>query len=120
VRTYQYLAFTKSYKSDVKYRHCAIIFDKNYKIISIFVNKFKHNEIGTIHAEEGAIFQCLKENPSIDISKCTLLVVRSTLDGKHANSAPCDKCVGIMKQTGVKTCLFSNGNGKDINITEIN
>ena len=114
IRNGIYYAISRSFQSKVATgKHCAILFDSRYKIISSSINRHKEGGlIGSVHAEEGLIDDILSKNPNFDFSSCTLLVVRGNLLGGYSNSAPCDKCLGLMVRVGVGTILFTSRDGE--------
>lgn len=114
IRNGIYYAFYKSFQSEVATgKHCAILFDSNYRIISSSINKHRTDGVmGSIHAEEGLLGSIKSNNPNFDFTTTTLLVVRGNLLGGYSNSAPCDKCLGLMIDCGVGTIIFTSRDGE--------
>lgn len=110
IRRGLYLAFCKSFSSRVHTgKHCAVLFDKHLNIVKTFVNCHKPDGgMGTIHAEEGLIETILNEDPYYDFSNCTLLVVKTNKIGGFSNSAPCDKCLGLIRRYNIGMVVFTN------------
>jgi hypothetical protein len=90
-------------------KHCAILFDKHYKMIHYFVNRYRTDGVlGSVHAEEGLIKHITKGTPHFDFSDTTLVVVRGNLIGEYSNSCPCDNCLCLLRKTKVKNIIFTS------------
>tara|TARA_B110000285_G_scaffold175383_1_gene196717 strand:+ start:247 stop:744 length:498 start_codon:yes stop_codon:yes gene_type:complete len=60
------------------------------------------------HAEVDVLRKCIKQNVK---SKINLYVVRISDKGEYRNSAPCNKCVTLLKQHNVKMIIYSTDEG---------
>lgn len=103
VRCASHLAFNRAYEeSTIKHKHAAVVFDGNDKIIAIGVNT------PDTHAEINALERMPQD---VDISKCTLVVVRASRNGCFAKSNPCDDCYRLIRNAGLRSIIFSGTNG---------
>ena len=109
IRNSLYLAFSKSFSSDVQTgKHCAVLLDENNTIVKTFVNCHKKDGFGTVHAEEGLIKHIIIDYPDFDFSKCKIVIVRGNKIGRFSNSAPCDKCLKLMLSVNVGQIIFTS------------
>ena len=81
--------------------HCAVILHGSCDNVVAISNNNKAR-----HAEVGAI-ELLP--PGIDRSECFMVVVRATVRGKMKNSMPCRNCMDTLKESGISSCIYSNG-----------
>jgi len=98
-----------------RFKHGAIIYDKNGKVLSVGRNiphyrpglkKYGYKNL-LLHAESDAILKC---NPE-DLKGSNLLVIR-TGKNKLCNSKPCEHCLSMILQCGIKHVYYSNVDGK--------
>ena len=61
------------------------------------------------HAEIDVLRKCLKMNIK---RKINMYVIRISDDGKYRNSAPCNKCISILKEYNIRTIVYSTEYGK--------
>lgn len=96
------MGYQKALTSDVKVaKHCAIILDKEYNILTYFVND-------KLHAEDGAIKQ---------IGNCPeakyILVVRGNMLGNMTLSKPCLECYKSIKTCeSIEQIIYTTGTMK--------
>lgn len=104
-----------SQKSNVKYKHGAIIIDEKGKVLSkahnakiIFSIKSK-DELDekklTFHAEEICINKAL--NRGISLKNKILIAIRTNKNKEIKLSKPCKNCQKLMKKVGIKYCIYS-------------
>lgn len=77
-------------------------------ILSIGHNTYSHGhpkalKLGNIHAEHRALLRRQHYDPRGNL---VLYVYRETADGRQANSRPCDNCLELMKEAGVRIVRF--------------
>ena len=96
--------------SSYKYKLGAVIFNKG-KIVAIGNNSTKTNpklskifKHATLHAECDAILHCV--NPQ-QLKGSSMFVVRETNDERPAMAKPCDMCVTMMYENGIKTVYWT-------------
>lgn len=108
-RNYAFLGFSLALKhGKVKCgKHCSIIYDENYEIKSSFVNERLTGRKTSIHSETGAINMCC---PEVNLSKCTIMVIRASNLGVFSMSRPCLDCYTNIKNAGIKTIIYSYNN----------
>lgn len=101
-RNVLFYAFYQAQFRDIKLgNHCAIVLHKSWNnVVAMSIN----NE--TRHAEVGAIKAIPKH---IKRSECFMVVVRATIKGRMKNSMPCRSCMQHLENSGIKTCIYSNG-----------
>lgn len=108
------LARVESLKVDFRARIGAVLVKKR-KPISIGRNKpkkshpliYKHDKFKTLHAELDA---CLGISRHLTIDS-SIYTYRELKDGTLANSKPCDMCIAILKELGVKKVYYTHSNG---------
>lgn len=66
------------------------------------------------HAEEAVIENFRKKNQKIRSNRLRIIVIRINSKGQLADSRPCNRCVRIMQQAGIKRVTYSNADGKII------
>lgn len=110
------LAYDDAIKSEHQYKHGCAIFDKN-KIIVTGRNKKKFvpslKKYGykkcLLHAESDAILKLEREQP---MNKVTLLVLRvSKAKTKLCNSKPCEHCMAMIRERGIRKIMYSLPSG---------
>ena len=95
-------------KSNYIFRLGAILI-KGGSIHSTGWNTVDHPEspLYSEHAEESVL-----RKTSYKAKGATLLVVRIKRDGLMAMSYPCERCLNLIKQVGIKNLVFSNHAGE--------
>lgn len=68
----------------------------------------KYSPVKAMHSEVAALLAC--KNKSL-LKKAVMIVYREARDGTMANSRPCSVCMAILKDSGLKTIMFSTPNG---------
>jgi hypothetical protein len=85
--------------------------------INDFKNKILRESMSlSKHAEETAIekYRDMMKTGIIKRSmrkRLHILVIRTNKEGELKESKPCDHCVRIMKETGIKKVTYSSGSG---------
>lgn len=106
------LAKKLSFKSDYPPHKLGAVIVKRNSIIGIGFNKTKTHpkaktRYKTIHAEMAAILNTRME----DLSGCSIYIYRETKDGIPALAKPCEYCLELIKQVGIKNIYYSDTNG---------
>jgi len=109
------LARKTSLLSDHKSHKMAAVIVKGKSVLAARPNwQFKTHpeyhridQLKTLHAESSAILSCRHKN---DLRGSTIVVFRSTKDGRLAMSKPCEACTKLMKIYGIKKVVYTNGN----------
>jgi deoxycytidylate deaminase len=68
---------------------------------------------GSIHAEEAAILQAIKEHGISELRNSTLHVVRIAKSGQLAMAKPCAHCEELLRRFQVKKVLYSTTHGME-------
>lgn len=113
------LAIYEAMKSERQYRHGCVIFEKNQVIASghnkkRFVPALKKYGYKRclLHAESDAI---LKTDRSAQLKRATLLVLRiskaRTIRAKLCSSKPCENCMAMIRERGIRKIMYSLSNG---------
>lgn len=96
----------------LEYSLCAAIVSGG-RILSTGVNKqkkhgiveaYKNNEWCNMHAEIDAILQVRRK---IDLTGSKMYVARMTMDGVICNAKPCDMCLEVIRNYGIKRVLYT-------------
>lgn len=92
------------------HKHGCVIVNKS-RVISVGFNKMKTttkstHPYPTIHAEMDAIFKA-----RTDLRGTTLYVYRGTKDGSPSSSKPCEHCMKVIKEAGIKKIFYSVPDG---------
>jgi tRNA(Arg) A34 adenosine deaminase TadA len=107
------LALEEASQSEHRTRHGSVLF-KNGKIIQSGRNQFcglerlkhfKNNRILSIHAEMNVIAGL----PRSVTKGATIVIVRIKRDGTIANSKPCNICMSLIKSSGIKRVIWTDG-----------
>jgi tRNA(Arg) A34 adenosine deaminase TadA len=105
VRSLSHLACAKAEAALVrKSKHCAIVFDDRYKVMSIAVNE------GFIHAEGKALEQIEKKHQSDNLSILVVRICKTT--GEMKMSKPCACCTQTIRSAGIITVYYSASDGR--------
>lgn len=78
-----------------------------------------YNEIGyskyikrpTVHAEERAVVNLLRDRRSSDLAGSTIYVSRFTRGGRLGLACPCQRCHALLRSVGVATAFYSTDDG---------
>ncbi len=104
-------------KSDHTFRIGASIV-RNRKVISSGCNKVGHKSQSpfsrwatSIHAEEAAIYNLIKQGLSEKLKGAKLYVVRLASDDSFALALPCPHCMRLIKAVGIKEIFYSTKEG---------
>jgi deoxycytidylate deaminase len=126
-------------KSDQHHRHGALLV-KNNRIISDGYNMrrgiLKRQLCCSIHAEQMALMTYYGPHLMYDVKRgwfinrsiknrrnFDIVVARvSNIDGNiiFKDSCPCKKCLEMMRGIGIKSCVYSTGNGDEFVMRRIN
>ena len=110
-------AIVEAKKSEFKQRHGCIIFKGN-RIISTGHNEIRHcNKLesrytrwkNSLHAESRTILFC-----EVNLLRCSILVVRLNHKGNLVNSKPCQFCLELIQDVGIKNIYYSDYSGNII------
>lgn len=112
---YLEMAFEEALKSDsTSHRHGAIIV-KGTNILSKGYNQKKTHpalmrycdeQLASLHAETHALFRT-----SCNVIGADLYVVRRKRGDKFGLSKPCEICMKILKNMGIRKAIYSNSDG---------
>ena len=94
-----------------------------HKVVNIGFNTNKTNPLqskidtkffnckcsGKIHAETMALYPYIKEN--IQLNNAILVTYRQKKDGTLGMSRPCDRCMKLIKQLGIKKLIYTTDDG---------
>ena len=61
------------------------------------------------HAEIDVLRKCLKMNIK---KKINMYIIRISEDGVYRNSAPCNRCISILKKYNIRSIIYSTENGE--------
>ena len=118
-------------KSTLQQRLAAAVIQNNKQlsdsVCNIDRNLCRGHHIPSLHAEARALLTfygrdigysdhkgwCFN-NPNYKPRKVDVVVIRTTRDGKLANSRPCRKCLEMMRNLGIKKVYYSSGNDEEI------
>lgn len=98
----------------------AVIFDKRNKVVSFGNNYKTHPKAKIIEKYEGKFYQVLHaevhaliqaERFGIDLSKCSILVMRKRKDGKFGISKPCPNCQAALNYSNIQQIYYFNEDG---------
>ena len=101
----------------IVYKNKVISYGFNQSKSHPFQNRFRKNPHSIfLHAEVDAIKNALRTLSNEDLSKCTLMVVRTKLDkpkGSHilGNAMPCIGCAACIEAFGIKKVIYSTDEG---------
>ena len=106
------LAKKLSYKSDYPPHKLGAVVVRKNSIVGIGFNKTKTHpkaktRFKTIHAEMAAILNCQQE----DLSGCSIYVYRETKDKQLALAKPCECCLELIRQVGIKDIYYTDTDG---------
>ena len=94
-------------------RHGAVI-TKGGRVLSSATNKTKRskhaarNQYESIHAEEAAIFQLLRQPNGLQhLAGATIFITRVLKNGTTANSTPCPSCAKLIQSVGIKKIIHT-------------
>ncbi len=108
-------AIIEASRSTFKQRVGCVIFKGN-RIISTGYNSKRHSWrlpdkykkwLNSLHAEQKAIIYCDK-----DIRRSSILVVRLSAYDDLAMAKPCDMCMGLIIDSGIKNIYYSDYDGR--------
>ncbi len=109
------LATELAKKVEFNVRHGCVIFKGN-RVISTGYNQIRYCNkldkkyrkwINSLHAEQKAIIFS-----NDDLRRCSILVVRLNNNNELKNSRPCSKCLGLIKDVGIRNIYYSNNDGQ--------
>jgi deoxycytidylate deaminase len=63
------------------------------------------------HAEIDAVYRLLKSKPKLDLSNYVVVVIRISRDGTIHNSRPCNQCLDLLVEYGIRRVVWSLDNG---------
>lgn len=103
-----------SFKSDYETHKLGSCVVKGNKLLGLGFNKKKthpksNSRFKNIHAELSAILNCQQEN----LYGCDIYVYRENKKGELSLSKPCNCCLEIIKQVGIRRVYFSTDRGYD-------
>ena len=78
---------------------------------------FGCESFGPVHAEVAALIPLIKKR--IDLSRATIYVYREHKDGTPALAHPCSRCIGLIKQCGIKRIHYTTNNGYAVENVEL-
>ena len=89
---------------------------RNGKKLYIGYNHLRNSYNGkcvcySTHAEMDVIHKALRNNLDIDLSNCTIAVIRFAKDGSLKNSRPCNHCLESMIKYRIKKIMYSTDDG---------
>lgn len=101
-------AFRQAIKSDMNFTHGALVIFRG-KIIGRGYNSYiESNYKRSIHAEERAILNALKNGmPENEFKKCEMVVIRFNGHGECLNSKPCCNCTNLINKYCIKKVYHS-------------
>lgn len=112
------IATTEAMKSEMNFKHGAIVWNKKIGIVSKAHNRRVPkqrltNRSRTLHAEVGAIIKAIARQRTTDLSDLNIMVIRKSKT-KLSNSKPCKNCMNLIKETGIKNIYYSTTEGEII------
>ncbi len=106
-----YMAQKEAVKSSLPMKHGCIAVSGG-KIIARGYNNYRiHSKDKIIsnccscHAEMDVLRKCIKRNIN---KKINLYIVRVSDDGTYRNSAPCNRCINVLKKYKIRMIIYSN------------
>lgn len=113
------IAIRQANKSTFKQRLGATL-TKGKRILGVGYNETNRNTKhwtqyweGSIHAEEAALLQAIKEHGLSELRNSTLHVVRLSKSGHLAMAKPCLHCQELLRRFQIKKVLYSTENGME-------
>jgi deoxycytidylate deaminase len=102
--------------NSVQYHHHYSGIYRNGKKLFLGSNHLRNSYNGrctcySTHAEMDVIYKALRNNLDIDLSTCTIAVVRFGRDGSLKNSRPCNHCLNSMIKYRIKKIMYSTDDG---------
>ena len=102
--------------NSVQYHHHYSGIYRNGKKLYLGSNHLRNSYNGrctcySTHAEMDVIYKALRNNLDIDLSNCTIAVVRFGRDGSLKNSRPCNHCLNSMIKYRIKKIMYSTDDG---------
>jgi len=102
--------------NSVQYHHHYSGIYRNGKKLFLGSNHLRNSYNGrctcySTHAEMDVIYKALRNNLDIDLSNCTIAVVRFGRDGSLKNSRPCNHCLNSMIKYRIKKIMYSTDDG---------
>lgn len=70
---------------------------------------FGCESLGPVHAEVDALRPLIKKR--VDLSRATIYVYRKHKDGTPALARPCQRCMRLIKECGIKRIYYTTENG---------
>ena len=101
-------------KSKHKQHRVGAVVVKGGHILSYGHNQIrpsKELKTETIHAEEAAILQAIKEQRLHTLAGSTLYVTRFTKGGSTGLARPCSRCMGLIRSCGIRKVYYSTDYG---------
>jgi tRNA(Arg) A34 adenosine deaminase TadA len=100
-------AMKQAEKSNVRYKHGAVVVDKTGKIIAVGYNKYRLSCYAKykicIHAEIDAISKCSAKM----LNGATLYVIRLNSGGELQSSKPCERCKDYIIRSRIYACYHT-------------
>lgn len=98
------------YSDHHQHKMAALIIKKN-KLLSLGYNQLKtHPKSPHFFRSTHAEFACIKQLSLEQLRGSTILVYREQRDGTLANARPCESCLKLIIQSGIKKIVFTNEN----------
>ena len=76
-----------------------------------WLKKYKYKEWSCVHAELDAL---LKAHRNADVEGSSLYVARLMRDNKWGMAKPCEGCMGVIVELGIKEVFYSTGRGSEV------
>ena len=78
---------------------------------------FGCESFGPVHAEVDALLPLIKKK--VNLSRATIYVYREHKDGTPALAHPCPRCIGLIKQCGIKRIYYTTNDGYAVENVEL-
>ena len=104
-------------KSKHKQHRMGAVIVKGGRIIAFGHNKLrpsKELKTETIHAEEDAVLQAIRNTGLSVLAGSKIYITRYTKGGSVGLSKPCNRCMGLLYSVGVKQVHYSTDDGSTV------
>lgn len=114
------LAIKQANKSAFKQRLGAVlhkgstILGTGYNATNRHTSHWTQSWEGSIHAEEAALLQAVKQHGLSKLRNSTITVVRLSKSGKLALARPCEHCQALLSKFQIKKVCYSTEDGMEL------
>jgi deoxycytidylate deaminase len=105
-------------KSHFRRARVGAVIVKSGRVLATGCNRIGHSKYlrnrpypESVHAEQQAVLQLLKQRRLNDLAGSTIYISRILSNGSTANSRPCCVCANLLKAVGIRNVVYTADSG---------